>query len=69
MLAARPGRGASFSTPSTTSRNVAAHSGETPSGVLTLQLYGQNDADAAAPVAGRWSRAGQEGSLRGRATR
>ena len=43
--------------------------GETPSGVLTLQLYGQNDADAAAPVEGRWSRAGQEGSLRGRATR
>lgn len=43
--------------------------GETPSGVLTLQLYGQNDADAAAPVEGRWSRAGQEGSLHGRATR
>ena len=43
--------------------------GETPAGVLTLQLYGQNDADAAAPVEGRWSRAGQEGSLHGRATR
>ena len=43
--------------------------GETPSGVLTLQLYKQNDADAAAPVSGRWSLGGQRGELRARATR
>ena len=43
--------------------------GETPSGVLTLQLIDQNGAGAAEPVRGRWSVAGQRGELRGREAR
>jgi hypothetical protein len=41
--------------------------GETPSGVLTLQLYRQNDPQAAGAVTGRWWLGSQRGELRGRA--
>jgi hypothetical protein len=43
--------------------------GETPSGVLTLQLFGQNDAATTDAVAGRWWLGEQKGELRGRAVR
>jgi hypothetical protein len=43
--------------------------GETPSGVLTLVLYQQNDPDAAGAVVGRWSLGDRQGELRGRAAR
>jgi len=43
--------------------------GETPSGQLTLQLYGQNDPAAAGSVAGRWWLGGLQGALRGRVVR
>lgn len=39
---------------------------ETAKGVLTLQLYGQNDAPGNAPVTGRWTLDHQSGALRGR---
>ncbi|MDF1504769.1 hypothetical protein [Roseisolibacter sp. H3M3-2] len=39
--------------------------GETPSGVLTLRLYGQNDPRPGAPVTGRWWLGSAEGTLRG----
>jgi hypothetical protein len=42
---------------------------ETPRGVLTLLLQGQNDGDATGALAGRWWLAGAEGTLRGRVTR
>ena len=42
---------------------------ETASGVLTLQLFDQNDADVGEPVGGRWALAGQRGELRGREAR
>ena len=40
--------------------------GETPSGVLTLQLYRQNDSDTTDAVAGRWWLGDREGELRER---
>ncbi|HKG90711.1 MAG TPA: hypothetical protein VKA84_02395 [Gemmatimonadaceae bacterium] len=41
--------------------------GETPDGVLTLRLYGQNEPGAAERgLSGRWWLGGQEGELRGR---
>jgi len=43
--------------------------GETPSGVLTLQLFRQNDAAATDAVGGRWWLGEQKGELRGRAVR
>jgi hypothetical protein len=42
--------------------------GATPSGVLTLTLYGQNDSDAST-VIGRWTLGHQQGALRGRTER
>lgn len=42
--------------------------GETPSGVLTLQLEGLND-EGGRDFAGRWWLAGRSGALRGRARR
>jgi hypothetical protein len=41
---------------------------ETPSGLLTLQLYGQDDPTAGA-VSGRWWLGVQQGALRGRVVR
>jgi hypothetical protein len=43
--------------------------GETPAGLLTLQLYRLNDSEAASPVAGRWWIGDQQGALRGRVVR
>lgn len=40
--------------------------GETPSGVLTLVLYGQNDSNGEAALSGRWLLGSREGELRGR---
>lgn len=40
---------------------------ETDKGVLTVQLYGQNDASAKRPVTGRWILGGRSGELRGKA--
>jgi hypothetical protein len=43
--------------------------GATPSGVLTLVLYGQNDPDASGALTGRWALGTRQGELRGRAER
>jgi hypothetical protein len=43
--------------------------GATPSGVLTLVLYGQNDPDASDVLIGRWTLGDRQGALRGRAER
>jgi hypothetical protein len=43
--------------------------GATPSGVLTLVLYGQNDPDASRTLVGRWTLGDRQGELRGRAER
>jgi hypothetical protein len=43
--------------------------GDTPSGVLTLRLEGQNDAAAGVPVTGRWWLGRETGALRGRPAR
>ena len=43
--------------------------GETPSGLLTLRLYRQNDSEAAGAIAGRWWLGEQQGELRGRVVR
>jgi hypothetical protein len=43
--------------------------GATPSGVLTLVLYGQNDPSTSETVIGRWMIAGRQGELRGHAGR
>jgi hypothetical protein len=40
--------------------------GDTPSGVLTLQLYRQNDPGAAGAVFGKWWLGSRQGELRGR---
>ena len=42
--------------------------GNTPSGVLTLVLYGQSDG-ATAPLTGRWMLGTEQGELRGRVAR
>jgi hypothetical protein len=49
-------------------RDITLH-GATPSGVLTLVLYGENDPDASGALAGRWMMGGREGALRGYAER
>lgn len=43
--------------------------GQSAAGTLTLLLAGQNDADAASHVDGRWSLGERQGTLRGRARR
>jgi hypothetical protein len=43
--------------------------GDTPSGVLTLVLYRQNESEPAGTFAGRWSLGEQQGTLRGSAAR
>jgi hypothetical protein len=43
--------------------------GATPSGVLTLVLYGQNDPDASGALTGHWTLGTRQGELRGRAER
>ena len=43
--------------------------GETPSGVLTLELYQQQDSDAPGAVVGHWWLGKQQGTLRGRTVR
>ena len=43
--------------------------GATPSGVLTLVLFGQNDPTAAGALIGRWTLGGRQGVLRGYAER
>jgi hypothetical protein len=43
--------------------------GETPSGLLTLVLYRQNDPEAADAWVGRWSLGEHQGELRGRSVR
>jgi hypothetical protein len=43
--------------------------GATPSGVLTLVLYGQNDPDASGALVGHWALGTRQGELRGRAER
>lgn len=43
--------------------------GATPTGMLTLVLYGQNDPEAAGALAGRWSIGEQHGALRVTAAR
>lgn len=40
---------------------------ETDRGVLTLQLFRQNDPDASEPVTGRWTLGSRSGELRARA--
>ena len=49
-------------------RDITLH-GATPSGVLTLVLYGENDPDASGALVGRWMVGGREGALRGHAER
>ena len=43
--------------------------GETPSGVHTLQLIGQNDVTAPGAMTGWWWLGKEQGTLRGRAAR
>ena len=43
--------------------------GETPSGMLTLRLYGRNDAATPGTAAGHWWLGAQHGELRDRAAR
>jgi hypothetical protein len=43
--------------------------GATPSGVLTLVLYGQNDPDTSGELVGHWALGARQGELRGRTER
>jgi hypothetical protein len=43
--------------------------GQTPSGMLTLVLYRQNDPEAAGAFVGSWSLGVHQGELRGQTTR
>jgi hypothetical protein len=43
--------------------------GETPSGVLTLVFYGQNDFRVEDSLAGRWTLGSRQGELHGRVSR
>lgn len=49
-------------------RDITLH-GATPSGVLTLVLYGENDSEPSSTLIGHWTLGDHQGELRGRRDR